>query len=86
MTTEKAATYNEVTKRLEEYIQECASTAADTIHGYKKNEAVLRADGAIRLWMAMYLVDGLAPDAQAHLGHDLVRLREMVQRIPVEDL
>jgi hypothetical protein len=86
MTTQKSATYKEVTQRPEHYVQHCADLAADTTHGYKKKEAVLRADGAIRFWMTLYLgIDGLAPEAQPHLEHDLVRLREFVQKIPTDD-
>jgi len=87
MTTHNMANYKEVTQRLEEYIQDCAATAADTTHGYKKQEAVLRADGAIRLWMRMYIgIGSLSPEAESYVEHDLVRLRQMVQRIPTSDL
>lgn len=86
MTTHNTANYKEVTRRLEDYIQECAALAADTTHGYKKEAAVLRADGAIRLWMKMYLgIGSLAPEAESYFEHDLVRLRNIVQRISTDD-
>lgn len=75
-----------MTQRLEEYVQECADIAADTTHSYKKEEAALRADGAIRFWMRLYMViDSLAPEARPQFERDHVRLRKIVQKIAPSD-
>ncbi|MBB1125937.1 hypothetical protein [Thiospirillum jenense] len=79
--------YEEITCKLDEYVQECTAVAADTTHGYKKKEAALRADGAIRLWMTLFVGEAarLAPDMRKRVEHDLVRLREIVQNIPIDE-
>ena len=79
--------YDYVTPKLDEYVQECVAIAADTTHGYKKKEAALRADGAIRLWIALFLGASvsLGPEARARIEGDLVRLRKSVQNIPLDD-
>lgn len=79
--------YDFITQQVDEYVQECVDTAADSTHGYKKKEAALRADGAVRIWMKLYF--GLAirdtPELAARFETDMVRLREMVSDIPTKD-
>ncbi len=79
--------YDFITPKLDQYVQECVAIAADTTHGYKKKEAALRADGAIRLWIALFVGPSanLAPEARARIEADLVRLRTTVQNIPIDD-
>ncbi|MCC4589679.1 hypothetical protein LL974_00870 [Xanthomonas campestris pv. cannae] len=81
--------YDFVTPELYQYVQECVDRAADTTHGYLKKEAALRADGAIRLWIALFVgasaSPSLAPAESQRIQDDLVRLRKMVQDIPLDD-
>lgn len=79
--------YDFVTPDLDKYVQDCVDLAADTTHGYLKNEAALRADGAIRLWIALFVgrSGSLPPEDRARVERDLVRLRTMVQNIPLDD-
>ncbi len=87
MPISKMLSYEEVTQKLEQYVQECAVSATDTTHGYKKREAALRADGAIRLWMTLFMGSAvnLTQDAQNRFEQDLLRLRHVVQNISLDD-
>lgn len=79
--------YEEITEQLGEYVQGRVDAAADTTHGYLKKEAALRADGAIRLWIALFVGPSaqLEPDARKRVEHDLVRLRTLAQSITPDE-
>ncbi|KAA0080896.1 hypothetical protein CIW54_22785 [Paraburkholderia sp. T12-10] len=79
--------YDHFTEELEDYVRDCVATAANSSWGYKKKEAAMRADGAIRVWMKLFAVEAMkvGTDADQRFQADLVRLRQMVQAIPVDD-
>lgn len=87
MSTSLINHYDFITQQLEDYVQECVNTAADTTHGNKKKEAALRADGAIRNWMSLFngVVLRDSQESAARYEADMVRLRKMVQDIPTND-
>ncbi|WP_416819913.1 hypothetical protein [Delftia tsuruhatensis] len=70
-----------------EFVEERVAMAKDTSHGYKKNEAKLRADGAIRFVERLLSSECHTISRELHeeYNNEVVRLKRVVGSIPTED-